>query len=518
MPALARGAAGQGPLMAALSTDVPVGVVGAGTMGAGIAQVAAAAGHVVLLCDAAAGAAEAATARIGAALDRAEGQGRLSAAQRTAISARIKACHGLDALAPAGLVIEAIVEDLDAKQKLFEALEVFLEPSAILATNTSSLSITALAAKLKRPERVVGLHFFNPAPRMELVEVVRGLMSAPAVVATARATVEAWGKTSVEVRSTPGFIVNRVARPFYGEALRALAEGAAEVATIDAVMREGGGFRMGPFELIDLIGLDVNLAVSRSIHAAYHHDPRYAPSLIQQDMVDAGRLGRKAGRGFYGHAADTEPPAPATAAPATPPRSALVEGDLGVAEPLLERIAGSGITVERRSGEGLIRLGDLRLVLTDGRSATEWSHMLDRPVATFDLARDYASCTRLALAPADQTGADQLQPAIGLLQAAGIAVSVIDDLPGLIVMRTVAMLANEAAETVQAGAASAAAVDTAMRLGVNYPQGPLAWAEEIGLKRVLEVLDHLRRSYGEERYRASWLLRRKVLAKGRFHG
>ncbi|HSA82619.1 MAG TPA: 3-hydroxyacyl-CoA dehydrogenase [Geminicoccaceae bacterium] len=504
--------------MAALSTEVPVGVVGAGTMGAGIAQVAATAGHPVLLCDAAAGAAEAARSRIGAALDRAVGQGRLSSAQRPVISARIEACHGLDALASAGLVIEAIVEDLDAKQRLFEALEVFLEPTAILASNTSSLSITALAAKLQHPERVVGLHFFNPAPRMELVEVVRGLMTAPAVVATAWATVEAWGKTPVEVRSTPGFIVNRVARPFYGEALRALAEGAAEVATIDAVMREAGGFRMGPFELIDLIGLDVNLAVSRSIHAACHYDPRYAPSLIQREMVDAGRLGRKAGRGFYDHAADAEPPAPATAAPAPPPRSVVVEGELGVAEPLLERLAGSGVAVERRSGEGLIRLGDLRLVLTDGRSATEWSHMLDRPVATFDLAHDYASCARLAVATADQTSPAQLQSAIGLLQAAGIAVSVLDDLPGLLVMRTVAMLANEAAETVQAGAATAAAVDTAMRLGVNYPQGPLAWAEKIGLKRVLEVLDHLRRSYSEERYRASWMLRRKVMAKGRFHG
>jgi 3-hydroxybutyryl-CoA dehydrogenase len=504
--------------MAALATEIPVGVVGAGTMGAGIAQVAATAGHPVLLCDAAAGAAEAARTRIGAALDKAVDQSRLSAAQRAAIAARVQACHGLDALAPAGLVIEAIVEDLDAKQQLFEALEVFLEPTAILASNTSSLSITALAAKLQHPERVVGLHFFNPAPRMALVEVVRGLVSAPAVVATARATMEAWGKTPVEVRSTPGFIVNRVARPFYGEALRALAEDAAEVATIDAVMREAGGFRMGPFELIDLIGLDVNLAVSRSIHAAYHYDPRYAPSLIQQDMVDAGRLGRKTGRGFYDHSADTAPPSPQTAAPAPPPRRIVVEGELGVAEALLERIAKSGIAIERRSGEGLIRLGDLRLVLTDGRAATEWSHMLDRPVATFDLAQDYASCTRLALAPADQTSAEQLQPAIGLLQSAGIAVSVIDDLPGLLVMRAVAMLANEAAETVQAGVASAAAVDTAMRLGVNYPQGPLAWAEEIGLKRVLEVLDHLRRSYGEERYRASWLLRRKVMAKGRFHG
>jgi 3-hydroxybutyryl-CoA dehydrogenase len=504
--------------MTALASAVPVGVVGGGTMGAGIAQVAAAAGHPVLLCDAAAGAAEAARARIGAALEREEARGRLSAAQRAAIAARITTCHGLDALAPAGLVVEAIVEDLDAKQELFEALEVFLEPTALLASNTSSLSITALAAGLKHPERVVGMHFFNPAPRMALVEVVRGLTSAPAVVVTALATAEAWGKTPVEVRSTPGFIVNRVARPFYGEALRALAEGAADVATIDAVMRAAGGFPMGPFELIDLIGLDVNLAVSRSIHAACHYDPRYAPSLIQQDLVDAGWLGRKSGRGFYDHAPDAVAPAPQTAEPAAPPARILVEGDLGIAEPLVERVARSGIAVERRPGEGLIRVGELRLAPTDGRAATLWSHVLDRPVALFDLAQDYASCTRLALAPADQTSAEQLQPAIGMLQSAGIAVSVIDDFPGLLVMRTVGMLANEAAAAVQAGAASAAAVDTAMRLGVNYPLGPLAWAEAIGLERVQAVLDHLQRSYREERYRTSWLLRRKALARGSFHG
>jgi 3-hydroxybutyryl-CoA dehydrogenase len=347
---------------------------------------------------------------------------------------------------------------------------------------------------------------------------VRGLASAPETVATALATAEAWGKTAVEVRSTPGFVVNRVARPFYGEALRALAEGAADVATIDAVMREAGGFRMGPFELMDLIGLDVNLAVSRQIHAAYHHDPRYTPSLIQRELVEAGRTGRKARRGFYDYTDGVELPSPRTAPPAAPPKAILVEGELGIAEALLPRFKAAGIAIDRRSGEGLIRIGQLRLVRTDGRGATVWSYLLDRPVAMFDLALDYESCTRLALAPADQTGAPELEPAIGLLQAAGIEVSVIDDLPGLLVMRTVCMLANEAAEAVQAGVASAQAIDAAMRLGVNYPRGPLEWAEVVGLKPVLEALDHLARIYGEDRYRAAWLLRRKVMAKGRFLG
>ncbi len=502
--------------MTALATSVPIGVVGAGTMGAGIAEVAASAGHRVLLYDGMSGAVEAALERIGAALERAEAQGRITANQRASTFARITACHGFDALGAAGLVIEAIIEDLAAKQKLFETLEVFLEPDAILASNTSSLSITALAAKLQHPERVVGMHFFNPAPRMALVEVVRGLASAPRAVATALATAEAWGKTAVEVRSTPGFIVNRVARPFYGEALRALAEGAADVATIDAVMREAGGFRMGPFELMDLIGLDVNLAVSRQVHEAYHYDPRYTPSLLQRELVEAGRLGRKAGRGFYDHAPGAGAPAPQTAPPAPAPKSIVVEGKLGIAEALLPRFKAAGIEIDRRSGEGLIRVGQLRLVRTDGRGATVWSYLLDRPVAAFDLALDYAACKRLALAPADQTDARELEPAIGLLQAAGIEVSVIDDLPGLLVMRTVCMLANEAAEALQAGIAGAKAIDSAMRLGVNYPRGPLEWAEAIGLKAVLEALDHLARSYGEDRYRAAWLLRRKVMAKGRF--
>ena len=503
--------------MAALAPSVPVAVIGAGTMGAGIAQVAAAAGHVVLLYDAEPSAPGAAKERIAGALARAVQRGRQTPDERDRMLGRINSCPSLDALTPAGLVIEAIVEDLAAKVRLFQNLEVVCRSGAILASNTSSLSITALAAGLKQPERMVGMHFFNPAPVMALVEVVRGLASAPAALETVRATAEAWGKTAVVCRSTPGFIVNRVARPFYGEALRALAEGAADVATIDAVMRGAGGFRMGPFELIDLIGLDVNLAVSRSIHTSYSGDPRYTPSLLQQELVEAGRLGQKSGRGFYDHAADAERPEPRTAPTAPPPTRIVVEGDLGPAEPLIERWRKAGIEVNRRWGEGLIRIGSARLALTDGRGATEWSHLLQAPVILFDLALDFATCPHLALARADQAGEGDLAEAVGLMQAAAITVSVIDDLPGMLVMRTVSMLANEAAEVVQTGVANAEAVDQAMRLGLNYPRGPLAWAETVGLERVRDVLDHLARTYGEDRYRASWLLRRKTLAKRSFH-
>jgi 3-hydroxybutyryl-CoA dehydrogenase len=503
--------------MSALAPSVPIAVVGAGTMGAGIAQVAAAAGHRVLLYDAEHAALAKAEERIAGMLARAVERERLTAGERDRTLGRITRCESVDALAPAGLVIEAIAEDLDAKVRLFQTLEVVCQSAAILASNTSSLSITALAAGLKHPERMVGMHFFNPAPAMALVEVVRGLASAPEVVETVRATAAAWGKTPVVCRSTPGFIVNRVARPFYGEALRALAEGAADVATIDAVMRAAGGFRMGPFELIDLIGLDVNLAVSRSIHGAYAGDPRYTPSLLQEELVEAGRLGQKSGRGFYDHAPDAERPEPFVAAPARPPKRIVVEGDLGLAAPLIDRFRTAGVEVNRRWGEGLIRIGNVRLALTDGRGATEWSHLLQAPVILFDLAQDFATSAHIAVARADQASEGDLAQAVGLLQATGMAVSVIDDLPGLLVMRTVCMLANEAAEVVHTRVASADAVDQAMRLGVNYPRGPLAWAEAIGLERVRDVLDHLARTYGEDRYRASWLLRRKALAKRSFH-
>jgi 3-hydroxybutyryl-CoA dehydrogenase len=504
--------------MAALAPSVAVAVIGAGTMGSGIAQVAAAAGHPVLLYDADQAALAKAQERIAGALARAVDKGRLSSDQQGGTLARIKPCHSLDALAPAGLVIEAIVEDLAAKVRLFETLEIFLHADAIFATNTSSLSITALAAGLKHPERMVGMHFFNPVPVMALVEVVRGLATARNVVESVRATAEAWGKTAVVCRSTPGFVVNRIARPFYGEALRALAEGAADAPTIDAIMRDAGGFRMGPLELIDLIGLDVNLAVSQSIHGAHFGDPRYTPSLIQREMVEAGRLGRKSGHGFYDHSPDTEPSAPQVAAAAPAPQRITVEGDFGIAGPLLERWRSAGVEISRRWGEGVIRIGDVRLVLTDGRGATLWSELLQAPVILFDLASDFANCPRIALAPADQASAGDLAQAVGLMQAAGMAVSVLDDFPGMLVMRTVAMLANEAAEAIHTGVASADAIDRAMRLGVNYPNGPVAWAEAIGLGRVCDVLDHLARTYGEDRYRTSWLLRRKALAKQTFHG
>jgi 3-hydroxybutyryl-CoA dehydrogenase len=500
--------------MNGLSKDAAVAVIGAGAMGAGIAQVAAQAGHDVLLFDATGGAAEKGRASVLAGLDRQVEKGRLAADERAAIAARLAIAPSLDALGRARLVVEAIVERLDVKRQVFAALEDIVAADAILATNTSSLSVTAIAAGLRHPGRVAGLHFFNPAPVMKLVEVVAGLASDRAVLDTLRATARDWGKTPVHATSTPGFIVNRVARPFYAEGLRLLEEGAADPATIDAVMREAGGFRMGPFELMDLIGHDVNAAVTRSVFDAYFGDPRYRPSLTQQELVAAGWLGRKSGRGFYDHAAGAARPEPATAPAAPAPREVTVEGDLGPAEPLAAALAAAGVAVSRREGEGGYILADgVRLAPGDGRTATARVAAGEpADLVLFDLALDYRAAARIAIAGPNQGSGEALSAAAGVFQALGKAVSVIDDAPGLIVLRTLAMLANEAADAVMQRVASPGDIDRAMTLGVNYPRGPLGWADAVGPARILATLEALQAAYGDDRYRASQLLRRRVAA------
>ncbi|HOQ62192.1 MAG TPA: 3-hydroxyacyl-CoA dehydrogenase NAD-binding domain-containing protein, partial [Vicinamibacterales bacterium] len=298
--------------MSALTRDSLVAVVGAGAMGAGIAQVAAVAGHRVRLLDNRPDVAARAVAGIRAQLAKMAEKGRLTAADAAAAGMRLLPAHEIADLADAGLVIEAIVEDLAEKQELFADLEGTVGRDCTLCTNTSSISITAIGAALRHPERLAGLHFFNPAPLMALVEVVSGLATDRAVAETLFDTAAAWGKTPVHAKSTPGFIVNRVARPYYAEALRLVQEGAADCATIDAVMREAGGFRMGPFELMDMIGLDVNFAVTKSVWRGFFHDPRFQPSLLQQELVDAGRLGRKSGHGYYDYREGAARPAAAS--------------------------------------------------------------------------------------------------------------------------------------------------------------------------------------------------------------
>ena len=285
-----------------------IAVVGAGTMGSGIAQVAATNGHEVVLIDEQLSALENAQASLEKIFARLVEKGRLTQQDRGAILGRISTSANTEAAGESALVIEAIVEDLEAKRRLFRALEQIVADDCTLATNTSSLSITAIASACETPGRVVGIHFFNPAPLLPLVEVVPGLRTDRSTTARARALVDSWGKTTVVARDTPGFIVNRVARPFYGEALHILEEGIADVPTIDWAMKEVGGFRMGPFELMDLIGNDVNLAVTKGVYEALFFEPRYRPSLTQQRMVEAGLLGRKSGEGYYRYAEGAKNP------------------------------------------------------------------------------------------------------------------------------------------------------------------------------------------------------------------
>ncbi|MGW6390610.1 3-hydroxyacyl-CoA dehydrogenase [Streptomyces sp. NPDC055103] len=495
----------------AFGQDRTVAVVGTGTMGQGIAQVALVAGHPVRLYDSAPGRAGEAVAALAARLDRLVEKGRLTADAREAAVGRLHAAEDLAELADAALVVEAIVEHLPVKQQLFADLEKVVGDDTVLATNTSSLSVTAIAGGLRLPGRFVGLHFFNPAPLLPLVEVVSGFATDADVATRAYETVKAWGKTPVRCADTPGFIVNRVARPFYAEALRVYEEGAADPATIDAALRECGGFRMGPFELTDLIGQDVNEAVTRSVWESFYQDPKFTPSLAQRRLVESGRLGRKSGQGWFSYEEGAERPEPHNAPPAEAPAKIVVRGDLGPAEPLVGLFEEAGVKVRRKKGTGCIELpGGGRLGLADGETAFEYS---DEEIVYFDLALDYARASRIVLSVREGGDPEALAEAVGLFQALGKQVSVIGDVPGMIVARTVAMLADLAADAVDRGVATAEDVDTAMRLGVNYPAGPLEWAGKMGYQRACALLRELDERYPAGRYAPSLALMRRGYAE-----
>nr|WP_314529905.1 3-hydroxyacyl-CoA dehydrogenase PaaH [uncultured Pseudomonas sp.] len=504
--------------MTALNINARIAVIGAGAMGAGIAQVAAQAGHPVLLLDNRPGAAAQAIDGIDRQLGKRVEKGKLSDQARLATVARLQAVDNIEALSDCALIIEAIVENLEVKRALFGQLESLCSADCILASNTSSLSITSIAAQLDHPQRLLGLHFFNPAPVMALVEIVSGLVSAPALAECLYDTAKAWGKKPVHTRSTPGFIVNRVARPFYAENLRLLHEGAADSPTLDALMRDAGGFAMGAFELTDLIGHDVNYAVTCSVFDAYYGDTRFLPSLTQKELVDAGRLGRKSGQGFYDYREGVTRAQPTEISSRAAVATCVVEGDLGAANALLARLREHDIEVIQRDGQGLLRVGDAVLALSDGRMACQRAREdgLDNLIL-LDLALDYRQASRIAISCCADIHPAALEHGVALLQRAGFSVSQLSDSPALAVLRTVAMLANEAADAVLQGVASAADVDLAMRAGVNYPLGPLAWADSIGLAHILSVLENLQAGYGEERYRPSLLLRRRVAEGRTFH-
>jgi 3-hydroxybutyryl-CoA dehydrogenase len=504
------------------STSPAVLVVGAGIMGAGIAQVAAQAGHSVMLFDAREGAAATAKDKLGQSLQGLVAKGRLSVEAAQGALARITPVARLEEAAEAGLVVEAIVENLEAKRALLRQLEAIVAPEAVLASNTSSISITALANGLKSPGRVVGMHFFNPVPLMKLVEVVSGLQTDPAVAEQVFQLAKAWGKTAVHARSTPGFIVNRIARPYYAETLALLQERAATPAVLDACLR-GAGFRMGPCELMDLIGHDTNFSVTESVYQANFGDKRYQPSLVQREMVDGGLLGRKSGRGFYGYGegvAAPELPAPREGVlPARVRWHGRGEGGGAVAafgQRWQQALTDAGVAVEAVAGSGWIGIEAEggRLALTDGRTAAQrTAEDAHAELVLFDLPVAGAPGSVLAYAAAPGASDAWQGKAAALLAASGVQPQQVDDVPGLVVARTIAMLINEAADAVQQGVCNAEGADLAMKLGVNYPEGPFEWLARWDAAEVVALIDRLDAHYRGERYRVSPWLRRRGWAR-----
>ncbi|MDU5194967.1 MAG: 3-hydroxyacyl-CoA dehydrogenase PaaH [Enterobacter sichuanensis] len=465
-----------------------VAVIGSGTMGAGIAEVAASHGHQVLIYDISADAISRAIEGIRQRLASRVTRGKLSADASGQILARLLPVTDISALSMAELVIEAASERLEVKKALFVRLAEICPAQTVLTSNTSSISITAIAADVHHPERVAGLHFFNPAPVMKLVEVVSGLATSPEVADALCELALNWGKQPVRCQSTPGFIVNRVARPFYSEAWRALEEQVAAPEVIDAALREGGGFPMGPLELTDMIGQDVNFAVTCSVFNAFWQERRFLPSLVQQELVLAGRLGKKSGKGVYDWQGDK-------------PTVQWIETVDDSYSPM---------RVEKER-DGVTKIDDVYLIETQGETAQALALRLSGPVVVDRIEGDVAVIAAAASNPLTST-----QKVIRYLQQQGKRVVQIADYPGLLIWRTVAMIANEALDALQKGVASEKDIDTAMRLGVNYPSGPIAWGERLGWQRLLTLLENLQRHYGEERYRPCSLLRQRALLESSY--
>jgi 3-hydroxybutyryl-CoA dehydrogenase len=496
-------------------------------MGSGIAQLACRSGARTLLHDPFPQALARGADGVRAGLEKEAAKGRLSEDQAREAAARLEPIGSLDALAPCALVIEAAPERLEIKHELYARLAQIVSPECVLASNTSSLPITAIAAGATHPERVVGMHFFNPAPVMRLLEVIAGVLSSETALELAHATGEAMGKDVIRAADGPGFIVNRCNRPFGLEALRLLAERIADVPTIDRVVRMGGGFRMGPFELSDLVGVDTGFDVSKSFYELSFGEPRWRPSPIQASRVAAGLHGRKSGRGYYDYSGDgpyrpDDPEPPAAQTPVEDETMVVIGGENVLAEQLRAAAQAAGFEVHTAREPQtelpalIVECGELdavqaprggpRLVLCDRGSLAS----LDPggPAVGFHTLPPFDRCRLVELTRSESSSPAAAARAERFFAALGKHVEWVGDAPGLVLGRIVCQVINESAFALGEGVGSARDIDTGMVLGLAHPRGPIAWAKEIGVDHVLAVLDGLWREYREERYRPAPALRR----------
>ena len=500
--------------------DLPsvLGVVGAGTMGAGIAQLGAMAGMKTILHDPFADALERGAAGIGKNLDKGAARNRWTAEEAQAAKERLTTTAEVGGLADCQLVIEAAPERMEIKRELFQNLSDVCAPETVIGTNTSSIPVTALASAAARPENVVGMHFFNPAPLMRLLEVIAADQTGERALAMARATGEAMGKTVIVAADGPGFLVNRCGRPFYTEALKLLQERVATHEQIDRICRMGAGFRMGPFELMDLVGIDVGFAVAQSFEALSFGEPRWRPNPIQARMVAAGRLGRKSGRGYYDYSGegshrpdDPEPPAIGGG----DGRPLHVAGHSSLASLIRERAAQAGYSlVDQRDGEPAPLMVDLTNAKGDdsprlvGCTAASLLTLGGGWSCGFNLVPPLESAKLVELAKLPSTPEETVRAAETFFGSLGLVCEWVEDAPGLVLGRIVAQLVNEACFAVGEGVGTPDDVDTGLSVGLNHPRGPMEWATEIGFDSVLATIEALWEERREERYRPAPLLRR----------
>ena len=492
--------------------DLTIGVIGTGAMGRGIAQVAAAGGVRVLMSDARPGAAQEAREFIARMLDRAAEKGSMRKEDAAAAVERITIVGGPPDMKPCHVVIEAIVENLQAKQALFAELEAAVAPDCILASNTSSLSVTTIASTLKSPQRCAGFHFFNPVPLMRLVEVIDGLLTEPWVGDALMVLGKRMTREPVRLKDAPGFLVNQVGRGFTLEASHLVYEGVSTFADVDRVMRDVGGFRMGPFELMELTGLDVTQPASELIYQQFFHETRYRPSLIMRSRYEAGVLGRKSKKGFYEYDGDMKAVVPPESpAPAARPESVWVSPADAKGHAAVTGLLGAlGVTPAAGAKPGPKALC-LVTPVGDDTTTCAVEQGLD-PARTVAVDTLFPMAKRRTIMGTPLTDPAYRDAAHGLLASDGVPVTVCRDSPGFIAQRIVAMIVNIGCSIAQSRTAQPSDIDKAVTLGLNYPRGPFGFADTLGVDRIYSVLSAMYRIYGDPRYRPNiWLTRRARL-------